>query len=214
MTDNPTIPEGFIQLANGDMRNKKNLRAIDLLRHEFVESVVPSAKALEATMAAHKSAVNSEFEAFLDQSLSEHGVDYRGNASGVTIQSLDGKKRFVVENYAHESATEEVKAAETLIREYLESRDDGGDPDFWRLIQNTFAPSSTGRISVSKLKNLRQQGGHIQDDRWRKAMAIIDQAIYVAGTKRMFRFYQIDEEGNEQQIVLQYSRIPVHGDDE
>ena len=207
MTQNPNIPEGFVLLANGDLRRRENVDALDMLRHEFVSSLVVSAQALSETMRAHKGAVESELEAFLDQAFAEHAMDYRGNASGITMTTLDGRMRFVVENYETSSVTEEVKAAEQLIREYLEDVSSGVSDDFRKFVRNAFAPSSTGRVSVAKLKNLRHQGDHIADERWRKAMGIIGKAIFVISKKRLFRFYEIDEEGKEHRISLQYSEI-------
>jgi hypothetical protein len=204
----------YIILANGDMKRKDNLEPLQVLRHEFARDSVEGAIDLQETMIKHKQRFASELEAFMETAFQEHGVDYRGFENGVKFESLDGRYRVKVERYETVAATEEALAALSLMMEYLNETTAEAAEEVKELVKKLSRTGSGGEVSVNQLNRLKRLGAHIKDERWKKAIGIIDDAMYVSNVKRVYRFYKKREEGEGYEyITLLYSALPEKPED-
>lgn len=93
----------FRRNARGHLVPLDQIKEIDRLRDDLVQSVIAKVKALQAEMRRVKAEISSEVEAFLELSAREYDTTYGGKKGNVTLASFDGQyqvKRAVADHLA------------------------------------------------------------------------------------------------------------------
>lgn len=200
-------PSEYIQDSRGRWVPRSLFSDLDLLRDETVRDIAASLEDLHQDMKDRKAAVWGIFRSFLDLAAEEHNVEYRGNKTGIVITSLDGSLKLEIENYESLRFNEGLHLAKELIDEYArEAASDLGD-ELQGLLLDVFEVDKVGSVNVKRVLDLRRY--KIKDPRWKKAMKIIDESLYVAYSKKYMRVHKRDEDGKWQQIVLDWAALPA-----
>ena len=198
--------EQFRRNARGHLVPLDQIKEIDRLRDDLVQSVIAKVKALQAEMRRVKAQISSEVEAFLELSAREYDTTYGGKKGNVTLASFDGQyqvKRAVADHLAFD---ERLQVAKELIDQCIHEWTAGSRSEVQALVEHAFQTDKEGKISTARVLGLRSL--NIQDEKWQQAMQAIMDSIQVTGSKSYLRFYERQgQDGPYRQIPLDVAAL-------
>jgi hypothetical protein len=200
MTEIKTPPTGYLQDAAGRLVPIETIKPIDLARDQLVNEIFPHAVAISRQIAAFKAAAFADIAAFVQLSAEEYDVHIGGDKGNVTLLSFDGRykiQRAIAEQICFD---ERLQAAKGLIDECITAWSDGARVEIRVLVNSAFQVDKEGKINTARVLCLRRL--EITDDRWRRAMKAISDAVMVIGSKSYIRVYERDGNGQYQPIAL------------
>ena len=86
-----TIPDGYMENAQGHLVPLAQVKEIDLARHELVMEKVAKAQELQRQLGEFKAEVMDDIEAFIALSAEKYGASVGGKKGNVTLASFDGR---------------------------------------------------------------------------------------------------------------------------
>lgn len=188
MSEQPQIPEGYWQDANGALHHESLIKPIDKTRDALVRDLFAKARALQAAMVEFKAAAFGDIEAFIELSAEQYGANLGGKKGNVQLMSFDGSlkiQRAIAESIAFD---ERLQAAKALIDECLHEWTKDARPELLTLVNDAFRVDQKGDIRTARVLALRRLD--IDDPRWKQAMLAIGEACQVIGSKAYVRFYE------------------------
>lgn len=205
MTDNPKVPDGYMQNAQGHLIPADKVKDIDKLRDDTVRRLIGKAKQLQAQMMSAKDILFHEFDGFTELSASEYDTKLGGAKGNTTLLSYDGK--YKIQRAVSDSLVfdERLQVAKSLIDECLNEWTQGSNDNIKAIINNAFDVDKEGKINTQRVLSLRRLD--ISDEKWRQAMAAISDATQVVSSKAYIRFYERDDNGSYQQISLDFANV-------
>ena len=200
-----TIPDGYMENAQGHLVPMAQVKEIDLARHELVMEKVAKAQELQKQLSAFKAEVMDDIEAFIALSAEKYGASVGGKKGNVTLASFDG--RYQIKRQISEFLTfdERLQAAKALIDECLKTWTQGSPTELQALVNDAFQVDKEGRINTGRILGLRRLD--IDDDRWARAMQAISDSVQVRDVKAYFRIYERDEHGHMRAIPLDVAAL-------
>lgn len=204
MTDT-TIPPGHLRDAKGRLVPEAQIKAIDRTRDELVRELFVKAEALHKALADFKLAAFADIEAFVELSAEQYGVSLGGTKGNVQLLSFDGSlriQRAIAERIVFD---ERLQAAKALIDECLTEWTIDARPEIALLVQDAFRVDNAGNIRTGNVLALKRLA--IDDERWKKAMDSIGDAVQVVGSKSYVRFHKRDSNGCYQAFSLDLSGV-------
>jgi len=190
----------YLQNHRGHLVPLSQISEVDLMRNALVNDLIDEAKEQAEQVREKKLHSMSEIKAFMTLSSEKYGVDIGGDKGNVTLTTYDGNRKIQLVMADIIEFDERLAVARTLIMECVEEWSEGAKPEAITLIKNAFAPDSNGMVSTGKILALRKL--NIEHKKWHQAMQAIVDSIQVTSTKPYIRFYEKDETGKHQQIVL------------
>ena len=195
------IPEGFMEDGQGRLVRIENIREIDLARDELVKEIVAKANGVADALAAFKVGTMCDISAFVDLAAEKYEVKLGGAKGNVTLRTYDNRYRVQLAVAEYLVFDEGLQAAKELIDECLRVWTTGSRPEVQTLINDAFQVDKEGRINTKRVLGLRRLD--IRDEKWRRAMDAISDALSVAGSKSYVRIYERDDEnGKFNQLCL------------
>lgn len=188
MTENTTIPAGYVRDAKGRMVPATLVKPIDQLRDQTVLSLIDDAKRVAQVLAEFKAKAFNDIGAFVETSLEQYGVKSGGSKGNVTLVTFDGRYKIVRQIQEHLQFDERLQAAKQLIDECIQDWTQGSRDEIKALINEAFQVDKEGKINTGRVLGLRRL--NIQHDKWRTAMQAIVDSVQVTGTKPYVRFYE------------------------
>ncbi|MBR8314675.1 DUF3164 family protein [Burkholderia dolosa] len=188
MTENTTIPAGYVRDAKGRMVPATMVKPIDQLRDQTVLSLIDDAKRVAQVLAEFKAKAFNDIGAFVETSLEQYGVKSGGSKGNVTLVTFDGRYKIVRQIQEHLQFDERLQAAKQLIDECIQDWTQGSRDEIKALINEAFQVDKEGKINTGRVLGLRRL--NIQHDKWRTAMQAIVDSVQVTGTKPYVRFYE------------------------
>lgn len=163
---------------------------VDLLEDELVRKLHDFAVPLSAELARFKAKSFGDIEAFLDLLAQEHKVERRrGKKGNLTLFTFDRRCKVEIKSSERISFGPQLQMAKAKIDECLLKWGASADPRLQAVVNSAFEVDQEGRVSPARVMLLRRT--HItDDDAWDEAMAAIDAAIRVLGTKFYMRFHR------------------------
>lgn len=196
MTDEkPPIPKGYWQDARGALVPESKIKPIDKLRTLVTTTLCEQAKVLNATMCGTKLEAARMIDEFVEQSLSEYGVQHGGKKGNITLVSFDGRYKVVRQVSENLVFDERLQAAKALIDECIHAWAKGSNANIKVLVNDAFQVDREGKISTGRVLSLRRLD--IKDETWTRAMAALSDSINVSSSKSYVRFYERDDETGE-----------------
>lgn len=193
-----TDPVDGIQLVNGKpyMADAKGslvpvdaIKAADKLEDETVRKIVGFARDLSDQIArfrGHTFTDLGEFDALLEQ---EYEARPRGGRKGNrTYQTFDGTMKVQVQVSDFVDFGPQLQTAKALIDECLNEWAADSGPEIRAVVTRAFNTDKEGQINRSEIFMLLRL--EIDDERWRRAMEAIRDAMRVTGSKTYVRFYE------------------------
>lgn len=191
-----TIPPGAIEIGGKPyMRNAKGalmpaelVKAADKLEDETVRKVLAFALDLSAQIARFKAHTFADLNAFQSLLEQEYGARAGGEKGNVTFQSYDGLMKVQVQIADLIEFGPQLQEAKKLIDECLVEWGAESRPEIRAIVTQAFNVEKAGQINKAELFSLLRMD--IADERWKRGMDAIRDAIRVTGTKEYVRFYR------------------------
>lgn len=207
MTDQTTRtppPPGFIEDSRGRLVHVDKVRPHELQRDQLVRDLVERCMTHSREAADLKARLLDDIAAHVALVAEEYGVQFGGERGNVQLTSYDG--RLKVERAIAERITvgEQIQAAEHLVRQIL---DEIQEPTARAIVDRAFRRDrKTGELSAARLIDLIAVD--IDDDRWRRAVQAIRDALQASGTATYFRAYWRNEPTDTwRQIPIDFSAV-------
>lgn len=201
MQQQAVIPDGFRANAKGHLIPEELIKPIDLARDQLVADIVTGALVLNRQMAEFKLHAFADIAALVQLSAEQYGVSMGGNKGNVQLVSFDGRYKVVRAIAENITFDERLQAAKKLIDECLNEWSDRSPSELRVIVQDAFDVDKAGNISTGKILTLRRY--QIEDERWKRAMTAIGDAIQVIGTKPYIRIYERDD------VTGDYNRLSL-----
>ncbi len=183
-----TIPDGYRVDARGRLIPEAQIKPIDLARDQLVRDIVLGASKLATELQAFKRGAFDDIEALVELSADQYGVKLGGKKGNVQLVSFDGRYKVLRAVADRITFDERLQAAKVLIDECLNDWTDKGPGELRVIVQDAFDVDKAGNINVGKILSLRRH--KIDDERWKRAMDAIGDAIQVIGTTPYIRVYE------------------------
>ena len=199
----PAAPEGFVYNAEGNLIAQCNIPAHELRKDAFVTSLVKQVKTHQKHLQAFKENLVKAFEEFRIEMLESYGTKLhtRGNGENVAMFSFDGKYKITYKTAKLKTLGPEHDAARQLARDYYNSQKDKLPHDVLIAVQDFFVNDASIANTISFI------GKDFQDETLRKAQEAAKESLLIIGSKSYFNFYERDDEGEYQQVHLNFSKL-------
>ena len=205
MTKTKTIPEGFWENAKGSLVPETKVKPIDKLRDQFVREWCAKAKAQSEQLKAFKGRSMGDFLAFVETSVEQYEVKVRGSKGNVTLFAFDASLKIVYQVQDRLIFGEQLQAAKALIDQCVRRWAEGANDNIRVLVNDAFQVDKAGKINTARVLGLKRLD--ITDPEWKRAMQAITDSTAVADSKPYIRFYERDEQGVYQPIVLDLAAL-------
>lgn len=198
-----TSPEDFVpdgkttigdQVFMGD--GKGGFTPVDLIKpqhlleDETVRKIIGFAAALSAQVTRFKEHTFEDIGAFEALLAQEYGTKVGGQKGNKTLQSVDGLFKVQVQVADHIDFGPELQIAKGLIDECLNEWAADARAEIRAIVTRAFNTDKAGQINRSEIFMLLRLD--IEDDRWKRAMQAIRDAMRVVGSKTYIRCYRRD----------------------
>lgn len=200
-----SIPEGYMENAQGHLVPVSKVDKIDIARDELVKELVDKAKTAHALLAETKKQMMADVAAFCSLSAEEYGVTYGGNKGNVTLLSYDGKYKVTRAMQDNITFDERLQTARELINACLREWTEGSPDELKAIVDRAFDTDKEGNISAGRILGLRRI--KITDPRWQEAMRAISEGMLVTGSKAYVRVYERDGNGKYQPVPLDMAAV-------
>lgn len=185
---NQTNYDAYWKDAKGRLTPPELVAPIDQLRDQTVRQLVDKALALKSQLEAFKNHAFADVAAMVSTSAEQYGVTLGGEKGNVVLTSYDGTLKVVRAFQDRISFDERIKAVKALIDECLEDWTADAVPELKALVTRAFESDRGGDLRVQRILELRRL--EITDERWKRAMQALDDAIKVDGTAGYIRLYR------------------------
>jgi hypothetical protein len=185
------------------------------LREQTISPLIAEWIELYLRTARLKGRLRDSVVALEEICLDQHGVKIGGEKGNVRLTQYDGSFR-VERSYQKRSAYDEtLRAAQILMTEYIKEKAGESSPELVEMINSLFIPSKGGQIRKDLLLRLKQFD--YEDERWKKAMAIIAKAEVALDSALYFMVEVRDADGKYHSLPLNIADVrplaesPVEG---
>lgn len=206
MTTTPTIPDGYVMRANGDLTLESNLSDLEREENALVSELFPQAKALHEAIGRFKHDAMNLIEGTIKRCIAEHKIKRFERIKGnVSFVSIDGK--YKVERAINDKieANSGVEAARQLFSQYVEVLEQQSGDDVKEFIASSFKLNKDQYVT-SKLVELCNKS--ISHPLFKQARTALQEALFVGSSKAYVRFYiKNDSDDSWEPMPLQFSSI-------
>ena len=197
--------EGYRENSKGHLVPVEQIEEVDLLRDDFVCKAVESARSMSGEITQFKEQVTGDMSAFLDLSAEKFGVKLGGSKGNITLRSFDGKYMVTRKIAERIEFDERLQAAKILVDQCLREWTQDSPSEVQALIDDAFQVDKKGRINTMGVLRLRRL--KIEHAKWQQAMDAIGEAITITDSCTYTSFYERDEHGKYQKIVLDFATL-------
>lgn len=202
----------------GHWRNKQggwvhpDLVSVDKkLEDELVINLVNEAKQEHERMVDFKTKAFGDCYSFVDLLRQEYGMDRLSGSDvgSVTLKAFDGTAEVQIQVAKLITFDQKLTLAKEKIDEYLTEKTEFADAEIQTLIMRAFEVRN-GKVDAKQIISLKSY--KIEHPKWLEAMAMIDDATEIAGTKSYIRFKERKDgniSGELNTIVLDLASVPV-----
>ncbi|WP_419782366.1 DUF3164 family protein [Malaciobacter marinus] len=204
------IKNGKWQNKEGDFIHPDMVRVDKQIEDELVEGLVDSALVLQKQIKEFKIKAFAECYAFVDLLKQQYDMErITSKVGAVTLKSFNGTKEVQIQVAKLITFDQKLTLAKEKIDEYLTHKTENLDSEIQTLITRAFDVKN-GKVDAKQIIGLKSY--NITHPKWKEAMAMIDEATEVAGTKSYIRFKQragLELDGAWQTVVLDIAALPV-----
>ncbi len=181
---------GFWLNAKGEAVHPANVKAVDKIKDELVESILAKAKTVQENIIDFKDGAYKDVEDYFSLLLQEYGMDVKSKSKkgNITLENFSGTLKVQIARAEKLGFDEKLKVAKLKIDDYLEDVTKDSSADVQTLINKAFEVDKEGNIDSKKIFALREY--EISDKRWKEAMEIIDDSKHVVAITPYIRFYK------------------------
>lgn len=159
-----------------------------LLEDELVRKVMGYSLALSDQVGRFKAHTFDDIGAFEALLAQEYGATVGGEKGNKTLMSFDGLYQIKVQVSDQLVFGPELQTAKVLVDECLNEWSAGARDEIRAIVTRAFNTDKAGQINRSEIFMLLRL--EIEDERWKRAMQAIRDAMRVVGSKTYVRCYQ------------------------
>ncbi|WP_043879225.1 DUF3164 family protein [Azorhizobium caulinodans] len=160
----------------------------DALEDQTVRKIIRYADDLSAQIARFRGHTFDDVASFVSILAERYGATRGGAKGNTTLTSFDGCLKVVVQVQDVLTFGPELQVAKAIVDECVAAWSDGAPAEVRALVQHAFQTDREGRINRAALFSLRRL--KIEREPWPRAMAALDDAIRVVGSREYVRFYR------------------------
>ncbi|TDT88074.1 uncharacterized protein DUF3164 [Azorhizobium sp. AG788] len=160
----------------------------DALEDQTVRKIIRYADDLSARIARFRGHTFDDVASFVSILAERYGATRGGAKGNTTLTSFDGCLKVVVQVQDVLTFGPELQVAKAIVDECVAAWSDGAPAEVRALVQHAFQTDREGRINRAALFSLRRL--KIERAPWPRAMAALDDAIRVVGSREYVRFYR------------------------
>ena len=177
------------------------------LKTELVKKLVSQAERGVRLLSSFKEGVVGEIDAYMQMMREKYHLDpMKGTKGNITLQSFDGLAKVTVQVSKLISFDEKLNLAKEKLDEYFLAKTEHADPEIKTLITKVFEVDKKGNVNAKQILSLKSY--KITHPIWLEAMAIIDEAVEIVGSKSYIRFHKRDRiEDAWQHISLDFASL-------
>lgn len=179
----------FMHTADGGLALVSKIKPQDLLQDEMVRKVFGFALPLSGFIARFVQHTFNDADALVELLDQQYGVKRGGTKGNLTFTTIDNLMKVEVSKAKIIEFGAPLAQAKALLDECVAdwSSSDTVDDNLKALLTRAFNIENGGLVNRSALFSLLRF--EINDERWKRAMQAIQDAIEVKGTKRYVRLY-------------------------
>lgn len=197
-TTEPTDGDAGILMVNGKPHMKDARERLiplnlvdpkDALRDHMVRKITGFGRDISAQIARFRGHCFDDIASFMDLLAQEYGVKPKPGAKGnMTFTSVDGCLKVQIAIADQITFGPELQIAKELIDECIVEWAEDSRDEIRALINRAFEPHKEGKVNREALFSLRSL--RMEDERWKRAVDAINDAIRVVGSKEYVRIYE------------------------
>jgi hypothetical protein len=176
--------------AKGRYTPVETIRPADRLQDETVRKIMGHARELSAQVARFKAHTFDDLGAFEALLAQEYGSSVGGAKGNKTFMSFDGLMKVQVQVQDHIDFGPELQIAKGLVDECLNEWSAEANAELRTIVTRAFNTDKAGQINRAEIFMLLRHD--FADERWKRAMQAIRDAIRVVGSKTYVRCYERD----------------------
>jgi len=191
--------KAYMPDAKGNLVPVETIKAADRLEDETVRKIISFARELSEQIARFKAHTFDDlgsFEALLAQ---EYGATKGGQKGNKTFRTFDGQMEVQVQVQDYVDFGPQLQIAKTLVDECLNEWAADSRAEIRAVVTRAFNTDKAGKINRTEIFMLLRL--EIEDERWRRAMAAIRDAMRVVGSKTYVRCYERPAPGGERRAI-------------
>lgn len=202
---NKIVPKGWLVNTQGHLVPEENVKEVDIVRDALVREIVSKATDLSKTLTSFKRQAMDDISAFVSLSAEKYGVKRGGIKGNLSLLTYDGLFKVQVAVADTLVFDERLHAAKELIDQCLHEWTEGSRSEIRIIVNDAFQIDKTGKLNIKRILGLRRL--EIKDERWKNAMAAINDSLQIAGSKSYIRIYQQKEDGQYVPINLDLAAL-------
>lgn len=196
MSSDVEVPTGIVEVGgNSYMTNAQgHMVPLDLvqpqhqLEDQTVRKMLAHAEELSARVARFRGHCFDDVGTFVGILAERYGASRGGKKGNVTMTSFDGCQKVVVQVQDVLTFGPELQVAKAIVDECIMAWGGEAPAEMQALVQHAFQVDKEGQINRASLFSLRRL--KIAKEPWPKAMAALEDAIRVIGSREYVRFYK------------------------
>ncbi|HJV42383.1 DUF3164 family protein [Caulobacter sp.] len=177
----------YMRAGDGSLMPVANMRAQDRLQDELVRKILGFALPLSETIARFVQHTFDDADDLVDLLDQQYGVKRGGKAGNLTFTTFDQLMKVEVTRAKIIDFGPELTQAKALVDQVVADLAVNADALLKGLVTRAFNIENGGLTNRAALLQLLRW--EMPDERWRRAMDAIRDAIQVKGTKRYVRIY-------------------------
>jgi hypothetical protein len=187
-----TIVNGrpYMPDAKGNLVPVEMIKAEHKLEDETVRKILGYAAELSAQVTRFKEHTFDDLSAFEALLAQEYGAAKGGAKGNKTFMTFDGLKKVQVQVADTIDFGAQLQIAKGLVDECLTEWSADSRPEIRAIVTRAFNTDKEGQINRAEIFMLLRLD--IEDERWRRAMSAIRDAMRVVGSKIYVRCYERD----------------------
>lgn len=174
--------------AEGRLTPLDFVKPQDKLMDEMVRKIVAYGQDLSEQVSRYKEHCFEDVAGFLAVLEQEYGQTRGGKKGNMTFTSYDGCLKVTVQVADNIEFGPELQIAKELLDECLTEWSSDARPELQAIVTRAFNTDKPGQVNRSEIFMLLRLD--IEDERWRRAMQAIRDAMRVVGSKAYVRCYQ------------------------
>lgn len=203
----PAIPDVTIVVGGeAHMRDAKErlvpVTTIDaqvLLEDEVTRKVMYFADELNAQVSRFKEHTLADIADFMELLAQNYGASKGGAKGNLTLTSFDGRSMVKLAVADQIAFGPQLQVAKALVDECLNEWSADSHVALRVIVKGAFDTEKEGQVSPAKLFPLLRY--EIADERWKRAMDAVRDAIQIRGSKEYVRFYRRARPTDRWQLV-------------
>jgi len=189
----------------GNQISAKYMREDNILRDFVSTELVTKAIQLQQQLKEFKALGKKMLKAYKARYTKLNKVNEENWVGNIAASSFDGTKKVEIDAHPFTEYGEGLKIANGLMRDVLEDNTSNIEPVIQELVLDAFTTDKKGRVNPSKVENLCNYD--VPDNRWRKAVKIIQSDKSIKYRKEYIRFSIREPKGEWKSILLDIAKL-------